>query len=885
MVQGTWRINAGGGAYTDSQGHLWSADSNYSGGNQAGTGNAIAGTADPTLYQTERWGLYNYTFTVPAGSYQVTLKFAETNWTAAGSRVFNVSINGTTVLNNFDIFLDAGGEYIADDKIFDNISPSGGQIVITLGPASKDNPTIDAIQIIPEPVGTATSTRTPTTGPSPTPTFTAVNPCTVDSQVGANTSFTSYEGESGTLGGGASVVAVVTPPNTWYSSPELEASGHAFAKLQGNGQSVQWTNNTGQNINGINLRSSIPDAAGGGGINATIDLYVNGAFRQAFNVTSTQNYCYEQQGVNYGDQTDKTPAAGYYPRYFWNDTHAFVQGGAITPGSTFSFQVDSATNTAAYYYIDVVDVENVPAALSQPANSLSITSYGAVANNINTDNTNAINNCFAAAKAQGKVVWIPRGIWYFSAINGGLGGYSSNSTGLTIEGAGPWYSTLYRVTPAGNTQGIANIITTQSSTMEHLSLDCNGSSRAGNNNNGAINFSGSNWLVNDIWIQHVTSAFWCSGDHGTAENCRSISIWSDGGNFNNVEDSRGIGTYLTYTNNFVRGAGDDSMAINSVNYNGSTYYTIMNHITYTHNTAVAPWGGKGIGIYGGQYDVVENNLLQDTARYLGLGEMRFGVNGSDLLSATVMGNKIVRCGGNGYGQQQQAVMIGNGGDGQGVGTVENCYFGSNTIQDPVFDAIGFSTGSDNVLQNNTLNMNNQGLDGMAWGNQTLDLGTCSGSSVILNNAVNSLAGGRSAYARQSSGFPVYTPVMAASYSSANAVVLEACTEGGQDVGSVSNGSYTVYNNVNLTGVVTFIARVASAGAGGSIQVREDSASGTLLGTCTVAPTGCWQGWSDVWCSLSGASGTHNLYLVYTGTGGASNLFNIQWYSLTAQAEI
>ena len=83
-----------------------------------------------------------------------------------------------------------------------------------------------------------------------------------------------------------------------------------------------------------------------------------------------------------------------------------------------------------------------------------------------------------------------------------------------------------------------------------------------------------------------------------------------------------------------------------------------------------PWGGKGIGIYGGINDVVTNNLLQDTARYFGLGVMKFGVNGSDLLSATVIGNTVLRCGGNGYNQQQQAMMIGNGGDGQSVGTVQ-----------------------------------------------------------------------------------------------------------------------------------------------------------------------------------------------------------------------
>jgi len=72
--------------------------------------------------------------------------------------------------------------------------------------------------------------------------------------------------------------------------------------------------------------------------------------------------------------------------------------------------------------------------------------------------------------------------------------------------------------------------------------------------------------------------------------------------------------------------------------------------------------------------------------------------------------------------------------------------------------------------------------------------------------------------------------------------------------------------------------VASAGAGGNIEVHMDSPSGTLLGTSTVPVTGCWQTWTQTYTSLSGASGTHNLYLVFTGGGG--NLFNIQWFALT-----
>jgi hypothetical protein len=292
-------------------------------------------------------------------------------------------------------------------------------------------------------------------------------------------------------------------------------------------------------------------------------------------------------------------------------------------------------------------------------------------------------------------------------------------------------------------------------------------------------------------------------------------------------------------------------------------------------------GGKNLGIYGGISVTAKNNLLTDSGRYMGLGVMRFGVNGSDLMNATVTGNTLLRCGGDGYNQQQQAMMIGNGGDGQSVGNVQNAYIEYNTITDALYDGVGFSTGTNNVLQNNTIN--SPGLNGMAIGSATIDLGTCTGDTVLLNNTVTNLNSGQVAVATQSgTSFPVYTPTMASSYNAESGVTDETCSEGGQDVGSISNGSYTEYNNVNLANMVTFIARVASAGAGGDIQICLDSPTGTVIGTCAVPVTGCWQTWTQTYCSLSGASGTHNLYLVYTG--GAGNLFNVQWFSLTANAE-
>ena len=255
------------------------------------------------------------------------------------------------------------------------------------------------------------------------------------SVAGATTPFTTYEAPEAALGGGASVVSLTSAPTSEYDSPQGEADGHAYVQLTGPGQSVQWTNNTGQPINFINVRASIPDSSAGGGMTATLDLYVNGTFRQALTMNSVQSWQYE--GNNNYNGSDQNPADGD-PRDFWDEFHAFVSGAAIPAGATFSLQKDSA-NTAQFYWINSIDLWNAPAPAAQPANSISITSCGAVADNTPTngaaapgavDSTVDIQNCINQAASAGEILWIPQGTFYL------IGTSSLVAQNVTIEGAG-----------------------------------------------------------------------------------------------------------------------------------------------------------------------------------------------------------------------------------------------------------------------------------------------------------------------------------------------------------------------------------------------------------------------------------------------------------------
>ena len=98
----------------------FSADKFSSGGTARTVTNTITITgitnpAPQAVYQSERFGTTTYTIPslTPSASYTVRLHFAELFQTAAGKRVFNVLINGTTVLSNFDIFATAGAAFKA----------------------------------------------------------------------------------------------------------------------------------------------------------------------------------------------------------------------------------------------------------------------------------------------------------------------------------------------------------------------------------------------------------------------------------------------------------------------------------------------------------------------------------------------------------------------------------------------------------------------------------------------------------------------------------------------------------------------------------------------------------------------------------------------------
>ena len=208
------QISAGGTATG-----TWAADEDFTGGAASATTNAISTTgvtspAPQSVYQHNRYGNFTYSIpgSVPGATYTIRLHFAEEYWTTAGSRTFNVLIDGTQVLTNFDIFATAGGEYKAVVEQFNEVAPSNGVFTIQFATV-KDNAQVNGIEIL--------SSSTPAPPPTPTGLAAIADNGAVTLSWNASAGATSYNIYRSTTSGGEGSTAVGTSTTTGFTNTGL----------------------------------------------------------------------------------------------------------------------------------------------------------------------------------------------------------------------------------------------------------------------------------------------------------------------------------------------------------------------------------------------------------------------------------------------------------------------------------------------------------------------------------------------------------------------------------------------------------------------------------------------------------------------------------------
>ncbi|MCL7496095.1 PQQ-dependent sugar dehydrogenase [Streptomyces sp. MCA2] len=112
------------------------------------------------------------------------------------------------------------------------------------------------------------------------------------------------------------------------------------------------------------------------------------------------------------------------------------------------------------------------------------------------------------------------------------------------------------------------------------------------------------------------------------------------------------------------------------------------------------------------------------------------------------------------------------------------------------------------------------------------------------------------------------------------VVGHTPAHGGKTVGDINNGDWISFTPYLISDATSLTARVASAGSGGTLEIRSGSPTGRLLGSAKVEPTGSWETYQDVTTALTRPPTTSTtLYLVFKGSGSAA-LYDVDDFTLT-----
>jgi hypothetical protein len=437
---------------------------------------------------------------------------------------------------------------------------------------------------------------------------------------GANMPYDSYEAEDGVLAGGATVVG----PNRTIGDLGGEASGRRAVKLTATGSSVEFT--TKASTNTLVTRFAMPDASGGGGINSTLDIYVDGTFLKAIDLTSHYAWLYGNE-TGPGNSPDSTP------RHIYDEAHVLL-GTTVAAGHKIRLQKDAA-NSAAYYSIDFVNTEQVsPIANPDPAK------YTVPAGFTQQDVQNALDKARQDPNLTG--VYLPAGTYQTSSK---LQVYGK---AIKMVGAGPWYTQFQAPAGQENTDiGIRADSSTNGSTFSGFAYFGNYTSRIDGPGKVFDVQNVANDTIDNIWVEHMVCMYWGNNtDHMTITNSRIRDTFADGINMTNGSSDNLV------SNDEARSTGDDSFALFAATDSGGSgeKNNVLQNLT-----AILPWRAAAVAVYGGQDNTVKNVYIADTLTYSGItiSSLDFGYPMEDFgPDPTTFSNiSIVRAGGHFWGAQ------------------------------------------------------------------------------------------------------------------------------------------------------------------------------------------------------------------------------------------
>ncbi|MEU1050918.1 discoidin domain-containing protein [Streptomyces sp. NPDC005897] len=439
---------------------------------------------------------------------------------------------------------------------------------------------------------------------------------------GANMPYDMYEAEDGTVGGGATVVG----PNRTIGDIAGEASGRKAVHLDRTGEYVEFT--TKADTNTLVTRFSIPDAPGGGGIDATINVYVDGVMKKALPLTSKYAWLYGAEA-----SPGNSPGAGA-PRHIYDEAHLML-GETVPAGSRIRLQKDAANATD--YAIDFVNLEQVSAVPNpDPA------AYAVPAGFTHQDVQNALDRVRMDTSGKLVGVYLPPGDYPTSSK------FQVYGKAVKVIGAGPWFTKFRAPTTQDNTDiGFRAEASAKGSTFANFAYFGNYTSRIDGPGK-VFDFSNtSDIVIDNIWNEHMVCLYWgANTDRMTIKNSRIRNMFADGINMTNGSTDNLV------SNNDARATGDDSFALfSAIDAGGAD----MKNNLYENLTTTLTWRAAGLAVYGGYNNTFRNIHIADTLVYSGItiSSLDFGypMNGFGTDPTTFENVSIVRAGGHFWGGQ------------------------------------------------------------------------------------------------------------------------------------------------------------------------------------------------------------------------------------------
>ncbi|MCF2129525.1 discoidin domain-containing protein [Strepomyces sp. STD 3.1] len=563
---------------------------------------------------------------------------------------------------------------------------------------------------------------------------------------GAAVPYTEYEAEDGRYDG--TLLTSDAKRTFGHTNFGTESSGRESVRLDSTGDHVEFTSTT--PTNSIVVRNSIPDAPGGGGADATISLYADGRFVQKLNLSSKHSWLYGTTD----DPEGLTNRPGGDARRLFDESHALLNQ-TFPQGTEFRLQRD-AGDTAAFYVIDLIDLEQVAPPAAKPANCTSITQYGAVPGD-GLDDTDAIQRAVTADQnGQIECVWIPAGQWRQEQkilTDDPQNRGQFNQVGIrdvTIRGAGMWHSQLYTLTPPHEAGGINHphegnfgFDIDDNTKISDIAIFGSGTIRGGDGNHeGGVGLNGrfgKDTKITNVWIEHANVGVWAGRDYANIPELwgpgdgleftgvRIRNTYADGINFAN-----GTRNSTVYNSSF-RNTGDDSLAVWASKYVKDTSVDVGHDNHFRNNTIQLPWRANGIAVYGGYGNTIENNVISDTMNYPGImlatDHDPLPFSGQTLIA----GNALHRTGGAFWNEDQEFGAITLFAQGQDIPGVT---IRDTEILDSTYDGIQFKTGGGAMPDVKIINVR---IDKSNNGSGILAMGGARGSATLTDVTITNSA--------------------------------------------------------------------------------------------------------------------------------------------------